>query len=208
MEISLNYKKDFKKLKKIDKHNAILKSSKILKKKFSGLSGTNFSTEYMDRSSFSKLDKYNKFLNKNKKFKVLICAHDFFDAVHFYGNSFFEDFYDWLCFLGEYSKKTNYDWYLKTHPTYGGKYVTYQKFTRIFVDQIIKKFSNIKKLPNNVSHKQLIDEGIGAVLTVYGSVANEYPFFGIPVLNAGNRNSFCSFEFSKHPKIKKSIYLI
>ena len=57
--------------------------------------------------------KINKrLIKKNDNVKILIAPHDFFDAVHIYGETLFEDFYEWLNFLGQFSK-TNYDWYIK-----------------------------------------------------------------------------------------------
>ena len=75
------------------------------------------------------------------------------------------------------SKKTNYDWYIKCHPLYGGRYKIYQKFSNNIVNDFIKENNHIKLLPNNASNKQLIEEGINTVLTVYGTVASEFPFF-------------------------------
>ena len=46
----------------------------------------------------------------------------------------------------------------------------------------VKKFPNIKRIPSNTPHNQLISEGVDVVLTVFGSVQFEYPFFNIPVI--------------------------
>ena len=73
---------------------------------------------------------------------------------------------------------------IKNHPTYGGKYKKYQNFTNKITDDFVKQNNRIKLLPNDVSNKQLINEGIGAVMIVYGMVASEFPYFGIPVINA------------------------
>ena len=108
--------------------------------------------------------------------KVLICSHDFFDAAHSYGKNFFPDFYEWVIFLGEMSNKTNYEWYIKTHPPLKGKFERYQKFSVDVVDEIVKKYPKIKKIPPETSHLKLIKEGINVVLTVFGTVATEYSF--------------------------------
>ena len=55
-------------------------------------------------------------------------------------NSIFPDFYQWLLFLGKVSKKTDYDWYIKTHIPYGGKYEIYQPHERLVVKKIYRKF--------------------------------------------------------------------
>ena len=42
---------------------------------------------------------------------------------------------------------------------------------------------------SNTSHHKIISEGVDFVLTVYGSVAIEYAYFGIPVINATKNQS-------------------
>ena len=145
-----------------------------MKKKLNGAFGTKVYLEYADKSSFLKSNKKVRYLKKNRKFKVLISTHDFFDAVHLYGRFFYSDFYEWLNGLSKIAKKTNYDWYIKNHPTYGGKYKKYQNFTNKITDDFVKQNNHIKLLPNDVSNKQLINEGIGAVMTVYGTVASDF----------------------------------
>ena len=104
----------------------------------------------------------------------MICTHDFFDAVHYHGKSIFPDFYEWLLFLGEFSKSTNFDWYIKNHPKYSGKFKLYQPKSDNIVKKFLKENKHIKLLPNNLSNKQIIKEGLNIVLTVYGSVASNF----------------------------------
>jgi hypothetical protein len=153
--------------------------------------------DFADRTSFGKIINSKKYLNQNKKFKILICSHDFFDSPHLYGNFLFPDFYEWLKYLSKLSLKTDYDWYVKNHPSYGGKFKIYQRFTDTTVQDIFLNHPKIKLLENNISHKQLMKEGINAVLTVYGTVAMEYSYFNIPVINAGINNPHVAYNFSK-----------
>ena len=48
------------------------------------------------------------------------------DAVHVYGNLIFPDFYEWMVYLGEFSKKTEYEWYIKNHPSGKGRVLNAQ----------------------------------------------------------------------------------
>ena len=84
-------------------------------------------------SAFKKLSKLKRVLNKNSKIKILICTHDYFDAVHLHGKHFFTDFHTWLEYLGELSekKKFEYDFYLKNHPNFGNKYDRYRDITEV-----------------------------------------------------------------------------
>ena len=49
------------------------------------------------------------------------------------------------------------------------------------------------------SNAQLLEEGVAAVFTVHGTIAHEYAYMGIPVVNAGD-NLHSSFDFNLHPK--------
>lgn len=191
-----NYKKDFSKLKKKIKVDGINKAKKILESRLKYGSMINHSFE--DRSSFGPTVR-KRFIKSKKRFNVLICTHDFFDAVHLHGKTIFPDFYEWLLFLGKISKQTNFDWYIKNHPKYSGKF----KLTQPITDNIVKKFlknnKQIKLLPNNLSNRQIIEEGVNVVLTVYGSVGSEFPFFSIPVVNAAY-NPHISYNFTVTPK--------
>ena len=134
------------------------------------------------------------------------------DSVHVNGKNFFSDFYLWISYLGKLSneKYDKYEFYIKNHPYFGNKYERYQKYTDEIVDELIKKFPNIKKIHNNTSHHQIISEGIDFVLTVYGSVAIEYAYLGIPVINASKNNPHINYNFNINPKLNeyKKFYVI
>ena len=93
--------------------------------------------------SFSK--NYFKRKLKNKNIKVIIFPHDFFDAVHAYGDILFEDFYEWLEFLEKISKKTDYEWYIKNRPNHPGKFKIYQPMTENLINDFVKKYPKNKK---------------------------------------------------------------
>ena len=135
-------------------------------------------------------------LESNNKFKILIAAHDFNDAPHVHKDLIFDDMYEWLNFLGKKSlDNKNFDWYIKLHPVdFDSNYKKIQYF--------LSKYNKFKLLPKKVSHYQIIKEGINCVLTCYGSIGHEYPFFGIPVINAGH-NPHIGYKFNFHPKNNK-----
>ncbi|MDA7733635.1 hypothetical protein N8841_04020, partial [Candidatus Pelagibacter sp.] len=140
--------------------------------------------------------KKNRILEKNENFKILIAAHDFNDAPHVHKDLIFEDMFEWLNFLGRKSlNNSRYDWYIKLHPSdYDANKNKFKYF--------LSKYKKFKLLPKNVSHNQLINDGINCVLTCYGSIGHEYPFFRIPVINAGH-NPHIGYNFNFHPKTKK-----
>ena len=193
-----NYKNNFRKLPKRIQQDGLKISSLKLHKRFQGKTGMSVNMEYADKSSFSKITN-SSVLKNNGKFKILICPHDFFDAPHLLGKFLFPDFYEWLNYLGELSKHTDFDWYIKNHPSYGGKFQLYQKFTNDVVSRLFKNHVKIQILPNDISHKQLIKDGIKAVLTGYGSVAMEYAYFSIPAINVCPVNPYMNYKFTLSP---------
>jgi hypothetical protein len=205
-----NYNKEFLKFKKNIQKEALKLSAKHLNKRFSGLVGpdADMALYYADKSSFNNNKPKTDYIKKSKNFKILICTHDFFDAVHLYGKFLFSDFYEWLNYLGNISKKTQHDWYIKNHPKYGGKFVFAHSETEKIVLNFLKYFPNIKLLPDNLSHKFIINSGIDLVLTVYGTVGMEYPYFGVPVMNAGANNPHIAYNFNIHPKNLKEFHKV
>ena len=197
-----NYQRLFLKFSKEEQIKKLKLSEQNFKKRFNGNTGLKGDKVlfYSNKSSFNNYKIKKEYIKKNNRSKILICTHDFFDAVHLYGKFIFPDFYNWLNYLGEFSKSTNYDWYIKNHPRVGGKFLISHKATEKIVIEILRKYPNIKLLPDNLSHKYIMRKGINLVLTVYGTVGVEYPFFGIPVLNAGPNNPHSAFGFNHHPK--------
>ena len=137
---------------------------------------------------------------QNSKKKILICTHDFHDAVHAYGDMIFSDFFDWIKFLANMSKKTDYDWYIKNHPTGTGRVLKYQHYTKKVIDEFIKENPQFKLLPEEYPHKKIVENGIDCVLTGYGSVGVEYALLGVPVINASINNPHKNYSFNLHPK--------
>ena len=186
-----NYKKDFKKINKIQQKKLLGLAKKKIQKKLSGQKLTWGSTNspYSNKISKSKIKKTNNL-------KVLIATHCFFDNPHPYGKNLFVDFYEWINFLGKISKKTNYDWYIKLH-------ADYLPGTREVVEYFIKKYPTIKYLPNDYSHHQIINEGVNVVLTCFGTIASEYPLYNRNVINCSVNNPHIAYNFSISPKSLK-----
>lgn len=143
----------------------------------------------------------DKFITDHSKLNVLIASHCFNDAPHFYGSMIFTDFYEWIDYLGKKSKEKKYNFYLKLHPAH---YEHNKKTVTFF----LKKYPDLKFVPKTIGHKQLIEQGINIALTVYGSIAHEYPFLNIPVVTCG-QNPQQSYNFCYNPKtFKEYDYII
>ena len=79
--------------------------------------------------------------------------HIVYDSSY-YGNNLFPDFYEWLDFLGKMTNKTDYDWYIKTHPDY------IPEQWKLLINSVIRNsIYYLLKVYN-----QLLKEGIDTVL--------------------------------------------
>jgi len=186
----MNYKAWFETLTEQEKKAGMAVAQEQLEKRFRGEWSAD--TGYMKISAFQSTGEEKPVLRKSAKIKVLICSHCFYDNPHTYGGMIFIDFYEWLKFLSQIARKTDYDWYLKTHadPLPG---------TLETIEGILGKDSPITVIAPRVTHHQLIKEGLNFVLTAYGSVGHEYPALGVQVINAGY-NPHASFDFTWTPK--------
>lgn len=132
----------------------------------------------------------------SEKLKILIATHDFFDAVHFFGKGFYPDFHAWIKALSEISHDVDYEWFIKTHPDARGSMPE-------LVHDIAEQSNNWRILPTSTSHYEIFDLGIDLVLTVHGTIATEYPYFEIPVMNATKNNPHSAFDFSITPESRE-----
>lgn len=180
-----NYSKfiDNKKLKSL-----IANSNKQLNKRISG--DTNVKMPWQLKSAF-----HNKYITKNiienkNKINILILTHCFFDNPHPFKKNSFLDFSEWLENLCKLEKKYNYDWYIKPHRDY-------LEGTLEIIDNILKKYKNIKFVDPETSYFQLKREGIDLAITNHGSAGHELPLIGIPVINTGF-NPHISYRFCNH----------
>ena len=180
------------------KKKHLLKLAKIrIAQRTKGLYSSDY--PYVTKSPFG-TKQNDKIIKNDGKIKLLIATHDFVDGVHSMGEHLFPDFYSWFLFLCRVSKKTNYSWYVKTHPDFGSDWSKYTKFERQVVIQTLKDFPNITLLPANITHNQIVFEKINAVFTVHGTVGMDYALLNIPTINASLNNPHINYNFTIHPK--------
>ena len=110
----------------------------------------------------------------------------------------FSDFYFQMKFFLDLSKKySDFDWYYKPHPNELRVDLNVHK-------NILKNYPNIIYLDKDVSHKTIIDLKPTCVITNHGTLAHEYAYFKIPVINTGD-NPHINYNFCLHFKSKKEI---
>lgn len=172
-----------------------------LERRFSGqVHGELLTTFIVEHSPFAdKKTAISKIDSKNDSLKVLVATHSFTDSPHPYGkNNVFPDFYEWMDYLGQLSEETDYEWYIKPH--------YYKKeFNLEVLESLSAKYKRFHIMDVNTSHKEILELGIQAVLTVYGSVGCEYPLWGIPVVNACTDNPHRRYNFTHNPQTPEEL---
>lgn len=183
------YRRMFQRLDSDEQDRALALARERLDLRFRGEVGVDM--PYSKASAFGAVGS-GPVLRPGDKTKVLICTHCFFDNPQCFGGTLFVDFYEWLQFLGRMSERTDYDWYLKTHPDP-------LPGTDEVIQDILARFPRITQIPSNTSHHQLVRDGLDVVLTVYGSVGHELPALGVQVVNAGY-NPRIAYDFNWHAR--------
>ena len=153
------FRKIFKKFSKKDKKKYLSEGKKFIEGIITG------KKKYFYFSKQKRINQNKKYFLNNKKDKIVIYAHSFFDSPHVYGNFLFPDFYEWLNFLAKVSNETNYDWYIKPHPNY-------EDDSDKVLQEFIKKNPHIKLLDSKASNTKLVKQGLKYAITVYGSHIN------------------------------------
>ena len=162
------------------------------KKIFNEITSGKKSYFYMKKKTF-KLSKFKPLQKKMSKIRVAIYSHDFTDSPHIYGNHFFTDFKSWFNFLDKIMKQTDYEWFIKDHPSEN-------EVTKNEILKLLKRNKNLKLLEKNFPSNHLNKLGIKFVLTVFGTIASELSEFGIRVINATRNNPHSEYNFSLNPK--------
>ena len=185
----LDFPKIFSTLTDAQKEDGLNEAERRLARRFGGEVGVDM--HYSKVSAYG-AERLPRVLSHSPKKKMLIAAHCFFDSPHCFGKNLFPDFWEWLTFLGELSERTDFEWYVKSHPDGlpGNKEI---------LDAFYSRYSKFTPLPADVSHHQLIEEGIDVGLTVYGTIGFEYAALGVPIINASRNNPHVAYPFNYHP---------
>jgi hypothetical protein len=174
-----NYKVDFENLP--NKQLNLAKSESALDKRISGKN--DLSEAYIKVSAYQSSDAYLP----NVKNCVVVFLHDFFDSPHIYGELVFPDFLEWIEYTIQILEQYNISYFLKPHPNQGSD-------SQKEVELIKKRYPDVRFISSSISNKQLVDGGISAGISVYGSVAHELVYMEIPVVLCG-KNPHCSYNF-------------
>lgn len=174
-----NYRKDF--ALREDKE-ALLKVAQMqLEARIAG--GLDSATSYMTTSAYVK----TLASCPDVRGAIVIYLHDFFDSPHIYAGLIFPDFWTWICFTIKTLKSAEIPFFLKRHPNQVA-------LSERVVERLLNRYPDISFIPAGITTTQLVANGMACAVTVYGTIAHEVAYLGVPAI-ACARHPHVAFDF-------------
>ena len=123
----------------------------------------------------------------NVRGAVIVYLHDFFDSPHIYADLVFPDFWSWICFTIETLQTAKIPFYLKRHPNQ-----VHLSAETVF--DLQNRYPSVLFVPDGVTTTQLVSAGMSCAVTVYGTIAHEVAYLGVPSI-ACARHPHINFNF-------------
>jgi hypothetical protein len=120
---------------------------------------------------------------------VVIFLHDFYDSPHVYPELVFHDFWRWVCFTIEVLQKTGARFFLKPHPNQIA-------MSDEALGRLRASYPDLQWLPVGANNVRLARAGIACGITVYGTVAHELAYLGVPSIGCARHPHF-TFDFCR-----------
>ena len=177
-----NYRKDFEKLDQQEQR--LHRAKQLLDVRLAG--GIDPATSYMRRSAYASQEIT---LPGSMRGAVVVFLHDFYDSPHVFPGLIFDDFWQWICFTIDELVKSGVSFYLKPHPNQ-------ISLSDGATKELRERYPKVNWLPAGATNIQLAREGIACGVTVYGTVAHELAYLGIPSICCA-RHPHHAFEFSR-----------
>jgi hypothetical protein len=117
---------------------------------------------------------------------AVVFLHDFYDSPHIYRWMIFHDFWEWTCTTIEILQEAGQPFVLKPHPSQRAE-------SSRDLERLKQKYSRARFISDEVNNRQLVDAGMACAVTVYGSVAAEMAYMGVPSIACGD-NPHASFD--------------
>jgi hypothetical protein len=135
-----------------------------------------------------KVTDFDEGLKLRVKDMPVIFLHNFFDSIHCYRWITFPDFWTWVCFTIEAFQRSGIPFAVKPHPLQDVE-------SRGVVERLVRKYPNLNWIPAQTNNRLLVEAGMSCAVTLYGTVAAEMAFFGVPSISCGD-NPHIAFDFS------------
>jgi len=161
-----NYRRDFEALP--DQEARLAEAERALQVRLNG--GIDAATSYMRSSAYGQSGKP---VPADMRGAVVVFMHDFYDSPHIYHDLVFPDFWTWIECTIETLTEAGIPFYVKPHPN--------QVHLSGEALQALKaKHPSLRLLDSGISNTQLVEAGMACGVTVYGTVAHELAYLGVP----------------------------
>lgn len=176
-----SYAKEFLKLDHQDERLALAEAA--LSSRLSG--GVDSATAYMKKSA----NRESGDPVPDVRGAAVIFLHDFYDSPHVYREMVFPDFWVWVCFTIETLRSANIRFFIKPHPNQ-------ISLSDKVLDELRQRYSGLSMISSGITNKQLAEAGISCAVTVYGTVAHEMAYLGVPTIACAH-HPHISFDFCR-----------
>lgn len=185
---SSRYRADFDLLSQ--QSEALEAAREQLERRLSG--GIDAATSYMRQSAYGQSSEP---LPAGLNGAVVIFLHDFYDSPHVFPHLVFDDFWQWACFTIEVLQNAGVNFFLKPHPN-----------QIVLSDEALNRLRrihpNLNWLPAAVSNVQLARAGMACGVTVYGTVAHELAYLGVPSIGCA-QHPHHAFDFCRTARTRE-----
>ena len=179
-----SYAKDFAEMDAQEMKLAIAETGLVTR--LSG--GIDSATAYMKKSAYAE----SGLEVPDVRNAAVVFLHDFYDSPHVYREMFFPDFWEWITFTIDTLTRLGLPFFLKPHPNQ-------ISLSDAVLNELRTRYPNLSIIPYGVTNKQLAEAGMACAVTVYGTVAHEMAYLGVPTIACTN-HPHISFDFCKTAK--------
>jgi hypothetical protein len=123
---------------------------------------------------------------------VIVFLHDFYDSPHVYADLVFPDFWEWICFTLDTLRSVGIRCLVKPHPNQ-------ISLSDLVINELLERFPDMELIASEVTNRQLVDAGMACAVTVYGTVAHEMAYMGVPTISCA-RHPHIAFDFCRTAK--------
>lgn len=176
-----NYARDFALLD--NQAEKLAQAEAALSARLSG--GIDAATAYMQQSAYVPTEEAVPDVSG----AVVVFLHDFYDSPHVYREMVFPDFWEWICFTIETLRANGTRFFLKPHPNQ-------ISLSDAALADLQRTYPGLSTISPSVTNKQLVEAGMACAVTVYGTVAHEMAFMGVPTIACGH-HPHISFAFCR-----------
>ena len=172
----------------LDDQDERLEAARVqLETRLSG--GIDTATQYMKKSAYTE---GSAPLPDGLDGAVVVFLHDFYDSPHVYADIIFNDFWQWICFTIETLQQAGIAFFLKPHPNQIA-------LSDGALDLLKKKYPDLRWLDSSISNARLAKAGMACGVTVYGTIAHELAYLGVPSIGCA-RHPHHVFDFCRTAK--------